>query len=62
MRKLLNGLYEGSAWIAGIAMVGVLVMVLLTIFSRLFGFSAPGTDSYAGYSMAGAAFMALAST
>ena len=33
MRKLLNGLYEGSAWIAGIAMVGVLAMVLLTITS-----------------------------
>lgn len=62
MRKLLNGLYEGSGWIAGIAMVGVLAMVLLTIVSRLFGFSAPGTDAYAGYAMAGAGFMALAST
>ena len=62
MRKLLNGLYEGSGWIAGIAMVGVLAMVLLTIASRLFGFSAPGTDAYAGYAMAGAGFMALAST
>ena len=62
MRKLLNGLYECSAWIAGIAMVGVLAMVLLTITSRLFGFSAPGTDAYAGYAMAGAGFMALAST
>lgn len=43
-------------------MIGVLFMVLLTIFSRLFGFSAPGTDAYAGYAMAGAGFMALAST
>ena len=62
MRKLLNGLYECSAWIAGIAMIGVLAMVLLTILSRLLGFSAPGTDAYAGYAMAGSAFMALAST
>ena len=62
MRKLLNGLYEGSAWLAGIAMIGILAMVLLTIVSRLFGFSAPGTDAYAGYAMAGAGFMALAST
>ena len=62
MRKLLNGLYDGSAWLAGIAMIGVLAMVLLTITSRLFGFSAPGTDAYAGYAMAGAGFMALAST
>jgi len=62
MRKLLNSLYDGSAWLAGIAMIGVLAMVLLTITSRLFGFSAPGTDAYAGYAMAGAGFMALAST
>lgn len=62
MRKLLNGLYEASAWLAGLSMIGILVMVLLTVISRLFGFSAPGTDSYAGYAMAGAGFMALAST
>ena len=62
MRKLLNGLYEASAWLAGLAMIGILVMVLLTILSRLMGFSAPGTDAYAGYAMAGAGFMALAST
>ena len=62
MRKFLDGLYATSAWIAGLAMIGILVMVLLTILSRLFGFSAPGTDAYAGYAMAGAGFMALAST
>jgi TRAP-type C4-dicarboxylate transport system permease small subunit len=62
MRKFLDGLYAASAWLAGLSMVGVLLMVLLTIASRLFGFSAPGTDAYAGYAMAGAGFMALAST
>lgn len=62
MRKMLDTLYAASAWLAGICMVGVLVMVLLTILSRLFGFSAPGTDAYAGYAMAGAGFMALANT
>lgn len=62
MRKLLNGLYEASAWLAGLSMIGILVMVLLTVVSRLIGFSAPGTDAYAGYAMAGAGFMALAST
>lgn len=62
MRRLLDSLYSASAWLAGISMVGVLVMVLLTVISRLFGFSAPGTDAYAGYAMAGAGFMALAST
>ncbi|MEG0945196.1 MAG: TRAP transporter small permease subunit [Comamonas sp.] len=62
MRRLLDGLYAASAWLAGISMIGVLLMVLLTIVSRSFGFAAPGTDAYAGYAMAGAGFMALAST
>ena len=47
---------------AGLCMIGVLAMVVLTIVSRLMGFAAPGSDSYAGYAMAGAGFMALAST
>lgn len=62
MRRLLDGLYHGSAWVAGICMIVVLVMVVLTIVSRLLGFAAPGADSYAGYATAGAGFMALAST
>lgn len=62
MRRWLDGLYSASAWAAGISMFGVLAMVLLTIVSRLFGFAAPGSDAYAGYAMAGAGFMALAST
>ncbi|GAD23823.1 TRAP transporter small permease [Acidovorax sp. MR-S7] len=62
MRRWLDGLYSASAWVAGLFMIGVLAMVLLTIVSRLFGFHAPGSDAYAGYAMAGAGFMALAST
>ena len=62
MRKFLDGLYGAAAWLAGLAMISILLMVLLTILSRLIGFSAPGTDAYAGYAMAGAGFMALAST
>jgi len=62
VRTFLNGLYTISGWLAGLSMIGVLVMVLLTILSRMFSFSAPGTDAYAGYAMAGAGFMALAST
>ena len=62
MRKFLDGLYSAAAWLAGLSMIGILVMVLLTVLSRVIGFSAPGTDAYAGYAMAGAGFMALAST
>ena len=62
MRRLLDGLYTASAWLAGISMIGVLVMVLTTILSRFFGIAIHGTDAYAGYAMAGAGFLALATT
>jgi len=62
MRRFLDWLYDGAAWLAAIAMVGVLAMVLLSIASRQFGFHVPGTDAYAGYSMAAAGFLALAHT
>lgn len=62
MRRLLDFLYDASAWLAALAMVGVLLMVLLSIVSRQFGFHVPGTDAYAGYSMAAAGFLALAHT
>jgi TRAP-type C4-dicarboxylate transport system permease small subunit len=62
MRRFLDGLYDGAAWLAALAMIGVLVMVLLSIVSRQFGFHVAGTDAYAGYSMAAAGFLALAHT
>ena len=62
MRRLLDFLYDGAAWLAALAMIGVLLMVLLSIVSRQLGFHAPGTDAYAGYSMAAAGFLALAHT
>ena len=62
MRRVLDGIYDACAWLAALAMIGVLVMVLLSIISRQFGFHVPGTDAYAGYSMAAAGFLALAHT
>lgn len=62
MRKLLDALYTGSAWLAALFMIGVLAMVLLSMLGRLFNFYIPGTDAYAGYAMAGAGFLALAHT
>ena len=62
MRRILNLLYDGAAWLAALAMIGVLVWVLLSIVSRQLGFNVPGTDAYAGYSMAAAGFLALAHT
>lgn len=62
MRRLLDLLYDASAWLAAAAMVGVLAMVLLSIISRQLDFHVPGTDAYAGYAMAAAGFLALAHT
>lgn len=62
MRKLLDALYDGAAGLAALFMVGLLIMVLLSIVSRLLHFHVPGTDAYAGYLMAGAGFLALAHT
>lgn len=62
MRKWLDGLYELSAWVAGLLMIVILVMVVLNIVARWLHFEAPGADAYAGYATAGAGFMALAST
>lgn len=62
MRRALNALYDGCAWLAAVCMIGVLVMVLLSVLGRQFGFHVPGTDAYAGYTMAAAGFLALAHT
>lgn len=62
MRRLLDFLYDASAWLAALAMVGTLAMVLLSIVSRQLHFHVPGTDAYAGYAMAAAGFLALAHT
>jgi TRAP-type C4-dicarboxylate transport system permease small subunit len=62
MRRLLDAVYDGAAAMAALFMVGLLVMVLLSIVSRLLHFHVPGTDAYAGYLMAGAGFLALAHT
>jgi len=62
VRRLLDALYDGAAALAAVFMVLLLVMVLLSILGRQFGFHVPGTDAYAGYMMAAAGFLALAHT
>ncbi len=62
MRRILDLLYDAAAWLAALAMIGVLLMVLISIVSRQLGFNMAGTDGYAGYSMAAAGFLALAHT
>ena len=62
MRKLLDRLYDSAAALAAGLLVGLLAMVLLSIFGRQLHFHVPGTDAYAGYMMAASGFLALAHT
>jgi len=62
MRRFLDTLFDATAWMAAACMVSLLCMVLLSIVSREIGFHVRGTDAYAGYLMAGSAFLALAHT
>jgi len=62
MRRLLDRVYGAAAWAAALFMIGTLVMILLSVAGRLLDFHVRGTDAYAGYCMAAAAFLALAHT
>jgi TRAP-type C4-dicarboxylate transport system permease small subunit len=62
LRRALDALYDGAAWLAALCMIGLLLMVLLSIVSRQLHFHVPGTDAYAGYLMAASGFLALAHT
>ena len=62
MRVLLDRLYNAAGVLAALFLVGTLGMVLTGIAGRLLHFHGPGTDSYAGYCMAAAGFLALAHT
>ena len=62
MRRFLDALYDGAAWLAALFMIALLVAVLLSIGGRELHFHVKGTDAYAGYFMAAAGFLALAHT
>ncbi|KOF54734.1 C4-dicarboxylate ABC transporter substrate-binding protein [Achromobacter sp. DMS1] len=62
MRRFLDGLYGAAGLLAALCTVGVLVSVLAAIIARQLSLNIPGTDAYAGYFMAAAGFLALAST
>lgn len=62
MRKFLDWLYRSAGYVAGGAMVGLLIMVVANIVSRMVSLPVRGLDAYAGYLMAAAGFLALAHT
>lgn len=62
MPSPLAPLYRASLWLAALFMIALLATILLSILGRQFDFYLRGIDSYAGYCMAAASFLALAGT
>ncbi len=62
VHRLAFAFYKMLLVLAGVAMVGAFVAIMLNIGSRLFGWNIPGLDGYAGYAIAAALFLALPST
>jgi len=62
MRRALDAIYDGSAWLAGLAMLSILIITLLQVLGGVSDIFVRGTDAYAGYAMAAASFFALAHT
>ncbi|HEV7928641.1 MAG TPA: TRAP transporter small permease subunit [Nitrosospira sp.] len=62
MRVFLDKLYNAAGYLAAFFMVGTLLMVVAGIADRALALRWPGTDMYAGYSMAACGFLALAHT
>lgn len=62
MRKLLDRTYAAALGLAAVCMVGVLLCIVGSVITRQVNFHIDGLDSYAGYLMASAGFLALAGT
>jgi TRAP-type C4-dicarboxylate transport system permease small subunit len=61
VHRLAFGFYKILLVLAGVAMVGAFVAIMLNIGARMFGWNIPGLDGYAGYAIAAALFLALPS-
>jgi len=62
LHRIAFGFYRILLVLAGVAMVGAFVAIMLNIMARLFGWNLPGLDGYAGYAIAAALFLALPAT
>lgn len=62
LRTALDRLYLVAGALAGVFLVAIGVLVLLSIVTRLLGIYVAGLTDYAGYAMAASSFLALAYT
>src|SRR3546814_3070786 len=59
LRAALDRLYLAAGALAGVSLVAIGVLVMLSIVTRLLGIYIAGLTDYAGYAMASASFLAL---
>ena len=70
MRRVLDALYEGAGWLAALSILAICAVVTaqvgLNVLSRLGGpewsFTIPSYADFAGFALAAATFLAMAST
>jgi TRAP-type C4-dicarboxylate transport system permease small subunit len=62
MRKLLDGLYLGSGYLAGFFLFLVFAIMIVMSAGRQFGLNIPAGDDFAAWAMAAMSFLGLAHT
>jgi TRAP-type C4-dicarboxylate transport system permease small subunit len=62
MRKLLDGLYLGAGYLAGLFLFIVFAIMMIMSVGRQFGLNIPAGDDFAAWAMAAMSFLGLAHT
>jgi TRAP-type C4-dicarboxylate transport system permease small subunit len=62
VRSLLDGLYLGAGWLAGVFLIVIFLLMMGLSAGRKFGLNIPAGDDFAAWSMAAMAFLGLAHT
>lgn len=62
MRRLLDSIYSGMAWLAMLGLAATFVIIGLGVLARQMHWDIQGLDGYAGYAIAAALFLALPAT
>ena len=62
IRKILDGLYLGAGWLAGLFMVAIFVLMMALSIGREINFNIQAGDDFVSWCMAAMAFLGLAHT
>ena len=54
-----SAVFKACGWIASAFLILILLLIVIQVFGRMFGFATPGITNYGGYCMAAASFYGL---